>query len=352
LPEDHPSRRALLQSLAFLGAGALARRTGVAATQPARRIIDVHHHVYPPAYVTELARANQTQALTAAKDWAVEKSLADMDKAGVATAIGSITTPGVSFADDALARRLARESNEFMARLAAGHPGRFGFFAILPWPNLSGSNPDAGLEEIEYALDTLHADGIGMLTSYGDKFFGDLYFAPIFEELNRRKAVVYTHPTPADCCRNPLAGIPDTIVEYGTDTSRAITRTVFSGTSQRFPEMRVIFSHAGGSMPFMNERMVNLAKTPQYAKQLPNGFLPEAARFFYDTAQASNAAAMSALKKVVPVSQIVFGTDYPFRTSLEHVENLKACGVFNAAELRTIERENALRLLPSRGWQQ
>ncbi len=343
MTQENPSRRAILQSLAVLGAGSLTRRTGLAATQPARRIIDVHHHVYPPGYVAELARTNQSQALTAAKAWSVEKSLADMDKAGVATAIGSITTPGVSFADDALARRLTRESNEFMARLAADHAGRFGFFAILPWPNAVAS-----LQEIEYALDTLHADGVGMLTSYGDKFFGDPYFAPIFEELNRRKAVVYTHPTPADCCRNPLAGIPDTIVEYGTDTSRAITRTVFSGTSQKFPDMRVIFSHAGGSMPFMNERMVNLAKTPQYVKQLPNGFLPEAAKFYYDTAQASNAAAMSALRKVVPVSRIVFGTDYPFRTSLEHVENLKACGVFNAAELRTIERDNALKFLPQR----
>jgi predicted TIM-barrel fold metal-dependent hydrolase len=336
-----PTRREFLQSLAVAGAGALAVRNGFAA--PTRTVIDVHHHVYPPSLVTELGRANQP-AVANGKAWTVEKSLEDMDKAGVATAIGSITTPGVSFADDSLARRLARECNEYMSRLGADHRGRFGFFAILPWPNA-----DASLKEIEYALDTLHADGIAMLTSYGEKFFGDPSFAPIFEELNRRKAVVYTHPTPADCCKNPLPGIPDTAVEFGTDTSRAITRLVFSGMSQKYPDMRVIFSHAGGSMPFMNERMVNLAKTPQYAKQLPDGFLKEAGKFFYDTAQASNPAAMSALKKIVPVSQIVFGTDYPFRTSLEHVENLKSCGVFNAAEIRAIERGNALKLLPGRG---
>ncbi len=334
----------VLQQLAALGTMAFLPRGAHAAAKPARSIVDVHHHVYPPMLVDELVRAKQNTAQ--AKEWTVDKSLEDMDKAGVATAIGSITTPGVSFADDGLARRLARESNEFMARLAADRAGRFGFWAILPWPNLSGSNPDASLKEIEYALDTLHADGIGMLTSYGDKFFGDPYFSPIFEELNRRKAVIYTHPTPADCCRNPLQGIPDTIVEYGTDTSRAITRTVFSGTSQKYPDIRMIFSHGGGSMPFMNERMVNLAKTAQYAKQLPNGFLAEATKFYYDTAQASNPAAMSALKKIVPVSQIVFGTDYPFRTSIEHVENLKTCGVFSAAELRSIERKNVLQLLP------
>jgi predicted TIM-barrel fold metal-dependent hydrolase len=335
-----PSRREALERLSLATAFAFAHRSATAAESP-RRVIDVHHHFYPPTLVTELDRAGQT--LAGAKDWTPTRSLDDMDAAGVATAIVSITTPGVSFADDALARRLARECNDYAAKLAADHSGRFGNFAILPWPNV-----DASLREIEYALDTLKADGIGMLTSYGTKWFGDPYFAPVFEELNRRKAVIYTHPTSANCCKNALAGIPDTAVEYGTDTSRAIVRTVFSGTSQKYPDIKIIFSHAGGTMPFLVERLVNLAKTPQYAAQFPKGYLAEAAKFYYDTAQASNPAAMSALRKVVPVSQIVFGTDYPFRTSAEHVKALKDCGIFNAAEIRSIERENPLRLVPRR----
>jgi predicted TIM-barrel fold metal-dependent hydrolase len=184
-----------------------------------------------------------------------------------------------------------------------------------------------------------------MLTSYGDKWFGDPDFAPIFAELNRRKAVIYTHPTSANCCRNALPGIPDTAIEYGTDTSRAIVHTVFSGSSVKYSDLRFVFSHAGGTMPFLNERLINLAKTPQYATQLPRGFLAEAGRFYYDTAQASNAAAMGALRKVVPVSQIVFGTDYPYRTSAEHVKQLKECGVFNARELRAIHLDNPMRML-------
>jgi predicted TIM-barrel fold metal-dependent hydrolase len=335
----NPNRRAVLESLAVLGAAPLLARNGIAAEKDARTIIDVHHHFYPPVFVEELGKANQN--LAAAKEWSPARSLEDMDKAGVATSIASITTPGVSFGDDALARRLARECNEYAARLASDHPGRFRNFAILPWPNA-----DASLQEIEYSLDTLKAEGIGMLTNYGDKWFGDPYFAPIFEELNRRKAVVYTHPTSANCCRNALAGIPDTAIEYGTDTSRAIARTVFSGTSLRYPNIRLIFSHAGGTMPFLIERLTNLAATPQYAKQLPKGFLAEASRFYYDTAQASNPAAMSALRKVVPIPQILFGTDYPFRTSLEHVKGLKECGVFSPRDLRAIERENALNLFP------
>jgi predicted TIM-barrel fold metal-dependent hydrolase len=340
LPDSHlPNRRQVL-GLGFAAALGFVGRQATAADNP-RRIIDVHHHFFPPVLVTELSRANQT--LAGAKDWTPSRSVEDMDAAGVATAIASITTPGVAFGDEALARRLARECNEYAAKLAADHPGRFGNFAILPWPNV-----DASLREIEYSLDTLKADGIGMLTSYGDKWFGDPYFAPIFEELNRRKAVVYTHPTSANCCRNALAGIPDTAIEYGTDTSRAIVRTIFSGTTQKYPDLRVIFSHAGGTMPFLVERLVNLAKTPQYVAQFPKGYLAEAAKYYYDTAQASNAAAMSALRKVVPVSQIVFGTDYPFRTSAEHVKALGECGVFTAAEIRSIERENPLKLVPRR----
>lgn len=341
----NPNRRDVLQALAALATGALATRpalaAGSASSKAARTVVDVHHHFYPPAYVAALGTANQTSAI--AKEWSPERSLEDMDKAGVATVIASITTPGVSFADDALARRLARECNEYAARLASDHPGRFGNWAILPWPNA-----DASLREIEYSLDTLKADGIGMLTSYGDKWFGGPEFAPIFEELNRRKAVVYTHPTVATCCRNALPGVPDVSIEYGTDTTRAIARTVFSGMSLKYPDIRIIFSHAGGTMPFLVERLVNLAKTAQYATQIPKGFLAEAIRFYYDTAQASNPAAMSALRKVVPVSQIVFGTDYPFRTSIDHVNALKDCGVFSAREIRAIQRENPLKLVPRR----
>jgi predicted TIM-barrel fold metal-dependent hydrolase len=312
-------------------------RGGLAQSRPA--IVDVHHHFYPPSFVAALVKGNQN--LAAAKEWTLQHSLDDMDKAGVATALLSITTPGVSFLSGDAARGLARECNEYAAKLAADYRGRFGSFAMLPWPDA-----DASLREIEYSLDTLKAAGIGMLTSYGDKWFGDASFAPIFEELNRRKAVVYTHPTSANCCRNALAGIPDNAIEYGTDTSRAIVRTLFSGTAQKYPGIRFIFSHAGGTMPFVIERMVILAKTAQYAALFPLGYTAEAAKLYYDTAQASNPVAMGALRKLVPVSQIVFGTDFPFRSSLEHVTNLKACGVFNAAELRSIEQGNIRKMLP------
>jgi predicted TIM-barrel fold metal-dependent hydrolase len=136
------------------------------------------------------------------------------------------------------------------------------------------------------------------------------------------------------------------MIEYGTDTTRAIARLLFTGAAARYPDIKLIFSHAGGTMPFLIERFLFQARNPDAARQVPQGVLPALRRFYYDTAQSTEAAPMAALRKVVPVSQIVFGTDFPYRTTAEHVNGLKADGVFNAKEMQAIDRENALGLLP------
>lgn len=298
--------------------------------------IDVHHHYAPPGWLRSLDVWPQPW-----KEWSPAGTIEEMDRTGTEKAVLSITTPGVWFGDDVAARKLARECNEFAATLRAQHPGRFGIFTVLPLPDLEGT-----LQELAYGLDTLHADGVGLLTSYRAKWLGDPYFAPVFEELDRRKAVVFVHPTVAECCKGLLPGIPDAAIEYGTDTTRAIARIVFGGSSKRYPGIRFIFSHAGGTMPFLNQRFVQLAaRDTNYAALLPDGFLPEVRRFYYDTAQASNPVAMGALLQVVPLSQVVFGTDYPYLTIAENVTALQSCKMFGAAELTAITRENAVRLL-------
>jgi predicted TIM-barrel fold metal-dependent hydrolase len=224
--------------------------------------------------------------------------------------------------------------------MARDHPGRFGLFAALPWPDVDGS-----LKEVTHALDTLKADGIGMYTSYGETWLGHPSFAPLFDELNRRKAIVYVHPVCAPCVRDLLPDVNESVVEYGTDTTRAIVNLLATGALARWPDITWIWSHAGGTMPFLIERLVFLSKSPNVAANLPKGLMHELQRMYYDTAQAANPSALGCLRSVVPVSQIVFGTDYPYRTSIEHVEGIARSG-FSAAEARAVDRDNALRLLP------
>src|SRR5712692_10620204 len=319
-------RREFLTGIAALGATVLLPRgesEAQMATTPPHRV-DVHHHHTPPPYLAAITARNIPGPV---RDWTPEKSIADMDKAGVATAVTSITTPAMRFLDDAGARKLARECNEYTRKLVTDSRGRFGMFAVMPMPHV-----DATLHEIAFALDTLKADGIGFLTSYGDKWLGDPAFAPVMDELNRRKALVYTHPTTANCCGNLIPDVPESIIEWGTDTTRTIASVVFSGTAARCPDVKIIFSHGGGTLPFLTERFTRLPLINKtLAPRVPNGVEHELKRFYYDTAQAAHPYALASLTRLIPISQIVFGTDYPYRT---------------AGDLMAIDRDNALRLLP------
>lgn len=325
------TRRGLLGGL-----GATLTATAVRA-QPARQWIDIHHHLSPPEYVARIGRRTTLPGLIT--NWTPAASLADMDRAGIRTSVLSITTPGLWFGELGEAKEVARACNEYALGLVRQYPGRFGSFAALPMPDVA-----ATLDEIAYAFDVLHADGVLMFTSYA-KWLGDPSMDPVLAELNRRKAVVYTHPAANQCCVNLVPGIPDPIIEYGTDTTRAIATMVFSGASRRYPDIRFIFSHAGGTAPFLMDRFRFLASIPANAGKFPDGVEAEFRRFFYDTAQAADPGTMAALRALVPTSQILFGTDYPYRKGLEQAEALGQCG-FSATDLEAIGRGNAAALLP------
>jgi 6-methylsalicylate decarboxylase len=248
------SRRKFLGGLVALGVNALVpsgapEAQNLVAGRGTPHRIDVHHHFAPPPRLTEVSTKELLNART--REWTPAKSIEEMDSTGVATAVASITNPGLWFGDNDATRRLARECNEYGAKMIRDHPGRFGLFAAMPMPAI-----DATLREIEYAFDTLKSDGIGLFTSYGDKWLGNAAFAPVFEELNRRKALVFTHPTAANCCGKLIVEVPPPMVEYGTDTTRAIASLLFTGTAARFPDIRFIFSHAGGTAPYLTERFV------------------------------------------------------------------------------------------------
>lgn len=321
----------------FAAQTATTGETASPATKRGSDRIDIHHHYAPPAYIAEVHPRSPLQAPV--RLWTPEKTLADMQEAGIATAVLSISTPGLWLGEAAASRKLARVCNEYAARLVADHPGRFRMFVALPLPDVDGA-----LREIEYGLDTLKASGAGFFTSYDGKYLGHPSYAPVLEELNRRKAVLYTHPVVCPSCLGLVPEINERVIEFGTDTTRTIASLVFSGAAARYSDIRFIFSHAGGTMPFLIERFQDAAKAPEMAQRLPNGVMHELQRFYYDTAQSANPATMSALEKVVPISQVLFGSDFPFKGSMVQAAGLHKCE-FGAQDLRAIERENALRLL-------
>jgi 6-methylsalicylate decarboxylase len=337
-------RDLLLGVLTSLGlpASLRASATGIgaqtAAVKPSR--IDMHHHFAPPAWVAEVKGRPLLQ--TANTNWTPAQSIEDMDRGGVATAVVSITNPGLWFGDAAVTRRLARACNDFGAKLVQDHPTRFGLFAAMPMPDV-----DATLQEIAYAYDTLKTDGVGLLTSYGDTWLGHAAYRPVMAELNRRKAVVHVHPTAANCCRN-LAyapGVGPGSMEYGTDTTRAIMGITFSGDAARFPDIRFIWSHAGGTLPFLAGRISGAGNNAK--DTLPNGLMPELKKFYYDLAGAANAGAIASLLQLVAASQVLFGTDFPpGGTSRDVARAIDALPFFSPRDLQAIYRDNAVALLP------
>ncbi len=320
-------------------AGAAERSTSDgAAAVPARFRIDVHHHIAPPAYVEEMKPLLFPPTL----GWSPQKSLDDMDAAGVETSITSITTPGVWLGENEQGRRVARECNDYGAKMVADYPGRFGMFAAIPLPDTEGS-----LREIEYGLDVLKADGISVFTSYRDRWLGDPNFDPVMEELNRRNALVYVHPDTPVCCRDILRDLfNNSVIEYTVDTTRAIASLLFRGTVTRYPKIRWIFAHGGGTVPFIVERLTRIPATyPKLASTVPDGVMAELLKFHYDLAQASTPSALAALTKLFPISRLLWGTDFPFRHGVEYVAQQRDYG-FSDGDLRKIGRENALELLP------
>jgi predicted TIM-barrel fold metal-dependent hydrolase len=351
-----PSRRAFMGSVAAVAAGALTASRPAAQQVVGRHRIDFHCHSMPPV-MRKFLEANG--AREPMNSWTLSKHLEDMERGGVATSLLSIASPGIWHGRDVGAiRGIAREINEYNAKLTVDHPRRFGMFALLPLPDVDGS-----LREVEYALDVLKADGVGMRTPYGTLWHGEPIFEPLYQELNRRNAVVFTHPQDSPCCQDIIPGVPSqSTIEYGTHTTRTILSLLESRMAVRYPNIRWVFAHAGGTMPFLVSRIVGrklpvgpdgmiMLDPSDRSRNSGQERLDTLRRFYYETAQQTNVVALGALRRVVPISQIVFGTDYPASDSggraapiTDHALGL--AGVFSGDELRAVESENALKLFP------
>jgi len=308
-------------------------------------LIDVHHHVLPEFYKDVQRQAGITgSAYQAFPEWTAEKSLALMDETGTATSILSFTSPGIFFGDVAQTRALARQFNDWLAELVARHPKRFGAFAFLPLPDV-----DAALAEIARVFDDLKLDGICLLTSVDERYIGHPDFWPVYEELNRRKAVVFIHPCYPPGTEARGWDIPRMLIDYPFETTRVATNLIFNGVAEKLPDIKFILSHAGGTLPMLAHRISLFDKKTKQQGNYPKGALHYIARFYYDTALSGHAAPLDALAAFVPPSQILFGTDYPYVSediAIAETKGFEAYGKFDAATRALIDRGNAEGLFP------
>ena len=342
---DPPSRRRFLVGAGAFVAASVVPGGLVLGQGETRKLIDTHHHFYPPAYQKAWLDWEDQRKIPHFPQqvaWTREKAVEEMDRNGVRVAVLSIaSTPGLWFdTGPESAGRMVRICNDYAAEMIRDYPGRFGLFATLSMLDI-----DATLKEIEYAFDTLKADGVGLQSNYGDKWLGNMAYKPIWDELNRRKVVVYVHPLVAACCGNLSVGTFPALIEVPHDTTRTITSLLLSGSFARYRDIRWLFSHAGGTIPMLAGRIDSFyGARPNLKEFAPEGIVGELKRLHYDTANATSAPALAALLKLVPTSQITYGTDYPY-FPLSQIASLRQMS-FGPEEMQSIESGNAIRLIP------
>jgi predicted TIM-barrel fold metal-dependent hydrolase len=307
--------------------------------------IDVHHHILPPHYVETVGAGPIGSQGSSGRvpTWSLDDALSLMDASGISTAITSVSSPGVSTLAPGAAAALARWCNEYAASMVRDRPARFGMFACLPLQSV-----DAALAETTYAYDTLRADGVCLLSNYEGRYLGDASLRPLYDELNRRAGLVFVHPTsPAHVVT--VEGLSASTLEFPFDTTRTIASLIFGGVTTDYPTIRWIFSHAGGAMPYLADRIELLtSNNPALRERIPNGFNHAIAPLFFDCALSASPVQFAALRKFVGDSQLLFGTDYPFGPKgqmAQTVSGLAGIGLEPEA-LQALESGNALNLFP------
>jgi 6-methylsalicylate decarboxylase len=293
--------------------------------------IDVHHHILPPRFVAE----QRDEILYFARDpkvleWTPAAALEQLDRFGIDTAFTSLGVPGAPDPP------LARACNEYAADLAREHPGRFGAFASLPLPDV-----DSALTELAYAFDELEADGVGLLSNYDGRHLGDPRFAPLLEELDRRRAVVHVHPIAPPASRGALSGYPDPFLEFPFDTTRTITSLLYAGALTRWPGIAWIFSHGGGATAMLAQRIVALA---QMTGAVTDPLAQLSQRLHVDAVTTTSRGAFAAVAELFGSERIVFGSDFPYVPIEATAGGLRSLNL-DAATLDAIGAANARTLL-------
>ena len=223
----------------------------------------------------------------------------------IRTAITSLT-PRVVLQNLHRLRDVARTCNEFQARLLLEHPARFGSFALPP---AAGRRRRAGRNHV--CARHLAPRRCGPFSSVNNRYLGDPLFDPVFDELNRRKAVVFIHPTHCEAPPETNLGAPPFVVEYVFDTTRAIVNLIFSGTLKRCPDIRLIVAHGGGTVPFLAQR-ISMLEGHRHAKGVTD-VIPTLRALYYEIASTTAGYALRSLQELADPTHILWGSDLPFR---------------------------------------
>jgi predicted TIM-barrel fold metal-dependent hydrolase len=324
--------------------------------------IDVHCHSMTPAYRAAIANLG---AIIRTPDWSPPMALEFQDRHGIAAGVYSLSVPGTHHGDDAKARILARRVNEESAEFVARNSKRFGAYATLPIPDMDGA-----CEAARQALDVMKLDGVGLLASYDGVYLGQPLFDPLFEVLNERSTVVLihpnNHPTTVNVKTGISPGIGNFLIEFLFDTTRSALNLMFTGALDRFPKIRFILAHAGGTLPYTAWRLADIIgrqmTVAPWDSQYPSPFMQRYAgrvtpelvfsqlrRFWYETALAAGPSTMGSLKAVADPTRIVFGSDWPYCPSEMADDMIAALAdntMLDAGERAAIERGNALALFP------
>jgi predicted TIM-barrel fold metal-dependent hydrolase len=307
--------------------------------------IDTHHHILPDFFWKATENANAPVGGLAPLQWSEAASISFMDEAGIDVAVVSLSTPGVHTGDSTRARALARRCNEFSAELIRSRPDRFGGFACLPLPDV-----DASLEELSYALDVLRLDGFVLFTNSIGVYLGDSKLEPVFAEFERRNAVVYVHPNPSPDTIAHSLGLPDNLLDFPTDTNRAVAQLHYTNRFARTPNVKYIFSHAGGSIPYLAARFAIIDEMGFIAGGEQRGTAAEMfRRIYWDTALSASDPVLHMLRDVAGINQVLYGTDFPYLRrdlAINSKQKIVQSSELNDSERRAILGTNALRLFP------
>lgn len=297
------------------------------------QVVDFHHHAYSPDYVAEMKKHGIEESLGfKIPQFHPEKNLKMMDKLGIDKANLSLSAPGVYVKDHKTTAKIARIFNQGLKSYKDAYPERYGAMAALPFPAKNES-----VAELEYALDELEFDGVGVLTSANGHYFGEKGHDDLFREMDNRHAVVFVHPEDVRLSREIYLGMGP-FFERVLETTRAAYNLLINGYMERYPNIRYIFSHGGGGIPVMARRIV----TESFRAE---GVRPDDKRFeerlnilrrnFFDTAQRGDSV-LSSLKAFCGNEQIVFGSDYPYPKPFEiamGLKELKSSDNFSETEL-------------------